>query len=255
MIEAGPGVRLVVREAGHGPAVVMIPSWARGASDFDDLALRIAAAGWRAVAVNPRGIEGSEGPLDAMTTWTNADDVAAVIRALGAAPAFVLGHAGGNRTARALATRRPELVRGVILLAAGGKHREAGRLELFAGETLYAEPAPGRFIEVMHESGFFAPASDPAVWFEGWWRPTARPQSKANQAVDPALWWAGGGKPILVVQGLDDRIAPVQNGRDLAGQYPDRVSLVELADAAHALLPEQPQAVAREVLAWLQTRR
>lgn len=254
-VDVSADVRLTVREVGAGPAVVMIPSWARGASDFDDLAGRLAARGWRAIAINPRGIEASEGPLDGMTTWTNADDAAAVIVGLGLGPSFVLGHAGGNRTARALATRHGNLVRGVILLAAGGRHRAPGKLELFAQETLYAEPTPSRFVEVMHESGFFAPAIDPSVWFDGWWRGTARPQSKANQAVDPAQWWAGGGKDILVVQGLEDQIAPVQNGRDLAGLYPDRVHLVELPDAAHALLPEQPRAIAEAALDWLDARR
>lgn len=34
-------------------------------------------------------------------------------------------------------------------------------------------------------------------------------------------------------------------------RFPDRVTLVEIADAGHALLPEQPDAIARAVLAWL----
>ncbi len=253
-VPAGAGVSLVVRTLGQGPAVAMIPSWARGASDFDGLMGAVAAAGFTAIAVNPRGIEGGEGPLADITTWDLADDVAAVIEALAGGPAFVLGHAGGNRIARALATRQPELVKGVILLAAGGRHRDQARFDLFANETMFAEPSAQTFIRVMHESGFFARASDPAVWLGGWWRETARPQSLAHQAVDPREWWAGGGKPILVVQGLEDGIAPPANGRDLAALYPDRVTLTELEGAGHAMLPEQPKAIAKAVIGWLKGR-
>ena len=58
----------------------------------------------------------------------------------GVAPGVVLGHAYGNTGARTLATDRPDLVRGVILVAASGRapldqphgHREILR-PLFAG--------------------------------------------------------------------------------------------------------------------------
>jgi pimeloyl-ACP methyl ester carboxylesterase len=250
-VASGPDASIVVRAIGAGPSVVMVPSWARGASDFDGLMGSLADAGYRAVAVNPRGIEGSEGPLDDFTTWRAADDVAAVIEALEAVPAIVLGHAGGNRVVRALATRRPDLVKGVILLAAGGRHRDEAKFDLFASQTMFAEPSRETFLAVMRDSGFFAPCSDPAVWVEGWWRGTVRPQADGHRAVDPRQWWAGGDKPMLVVQGLEDGIAPPENGRDLKAQFPDRVTLVEIEDAGHALLPERPAAIAGTVIAWL----
>lgn len=250
-IQIGAEVRIVTRAIGSGPLVVLIPSWARGASDFDELMIALASAGYRALAISPRGVEGSTGPLDDFTTWRAADDVAGVVETAGGAPAFVLGHAGGNRVARALATRRPDLVRAVILLAAGGRHRDPAKFDLFARETMFREPSRETFLSVMHESGFFAPRSDPGVWLGGWWRDTAAPQAMGNQAVDPREWWAAGGKPVLVIQGLDDGIAPPQNGRDLEARYPDRVTLVEIEKAAHALLPEQPAQISRVVVEWL----
>ena len=250
-IPVAAGVAIVTRSIGAGSLVVMIPSWARGASDFDELMRGLALVGYRALAINPRGIEGSTGSLDDFTTWRAADDVAAAVEAVDRGPVFVLGHAGGNRVARALATRRPELVRAVILLAAGGRHRDPAKFDLFANETMFCEPSRDTFLRVMHESGFFAPTSDPGVWFGGWWRQTARPQAEGNRAVDPREWWAAGGKPVLVVQGLEDGIAPPENGRELKALYPDRVTLVEIADAGHALLPEQPALISQTVVAWL----
>jgi pimeloyl-ACP methyl ester carboxylesterase len=139
----------------------------------------------------------------------------------------------------------------VILLAAGGRHRDAVRFDLFANETMFAVPAPETFIQVMHDSGFFAAGSDPSVWMSGWWRATARPQALGNQAVDPREWWAAGDKPIRVIQGLEDGIAPPENGRDLKALFPDRVTLVEIAGAGHAMLPEQPKAIAQAVIEGL----
>ncbi|MBK8631995.1 MAG: hypothetical protein IPN84_18045 [Sphingomonadales bacterium] len=46
---------------GKGPLVVLLPSLGRSASDFDDLSSRIAAAGFRTAAINPRGIGKSKG--------------------------------------------------------------------------------------------------------------------------------------------------------------------------------------------------
>ena len=42
-----------------------------------------------------------------------------------------------------------------------------------------------------------------------------------------------------------------ENGKRLAAEFPDRVKLVEISKAAHALLPEQPEQVANAVLAYL----
>ena len=49
----GP-IRLHV--SGAGPPVVMLPSLGRGASDFDRLAADVAAAGYRVVCPEPRGV-------------------------------------------------------------------------------------------------------------------------------------------------------------------------------------------------------
>ncbi len=66
----------------------------------------------------PRGIGASVGPLTGIDMHDYAADVAAVIEHAGDGPAFVVGHAFGNRVARMLATDRPELVAAVALVAA-----------------------------------------------------------------------------------------------------------------------------------------
>ena len=106
---------------GSGPLVVMIASLGRPAQDFDDLSRRVAAAGFAAVRLQPRGIGKSAGPMLGTSLADLAGDVAIVVERLVGGPAVLIGHAFGQRVARMLATMRPDLVKGIVMLAAGGK--------------------------------------------------------------------------------------------------------------------------------------
>src|SRR6478752_7608202 len=101
----GPA-RIEFLAQGHGPTMLLLPSLGRGADDFDSIASRIAAAGFRVVRPEPRGIGHSIGPMDGLTLYDLAEDAAAALVAdAGEAPvqpAVVAGHAFGNWVARAL---------------------------------------------------------------------------------------------------------------------------------------------------------
>ena len=56
---------------------------------------------------------------------------------------------------------------------------------------------------------------------------------------------------MLVIQGLQDKVAPPGNGRDLKTNYAERVTLVEIDDAGHGLVVEQPARVAEETVRFL----
>src|ERR1700681_1040803 len=117
-----PEVAIEVLAQGNGPRIVLLPSLGRGAADFDPIAERLARAGFRVLRPQPRGIGDSRGPMTGIDLHDYAADVAALIEHDGGDAAFVVGHAFGNRVARMLATRRPELVRAVSLIAANVGH-------------------------------------------------------------------------------------------------------------------------------------
>ena len=50
------------------------------------------------------------------------------------------------------------------------------------------------------------------------------------------------------------RAAPPQNGHQLAGEYPDRVTVVDVPRAGHAMMIEQPGAVAEAVAGFLRAQ-
>ncbi|HJL89633.1 MAG TPA: alpha/beta hydrolase [Acidimicrobiales bacterium] len=65
------------------------------------------------------------------------------------------------------------------------------------------------------------------------------------------MWWKAGSADVLVLQPADDVVALPANADDIVERLGERATLVAAADAGHALLPEQPEAVADALLSWL----
>ena len=253
LVVEGSAGDIHVRLIGTGHAVVMLPSLGRGASDFDDLAQRVAAAGYRAVAPEPRGIGGSTGSLVDVSMGDLADDAASVVEAMGLAPATIVGHAFGNRLARLVATRHPELVAGVVLLACGGQVRPAPEHMAALRRVFDTDATPEEHLAAV-DTAFFAPGNDASVWTGGWFPAVAQLQGRAVEADDPGVWWEAGSADVLVVQPADDVVALPANADDIVERLGARATLETVADAGHALLPEQPVAVADALFGWLRDR-
>jgi pimeloyl-ACP methyl ester carboxylesterase len=218
LVKVGETVLEAVTE-GSRETVVLLPAGGCRLDYLAPFARRLAGAGFRTVAVNWRGIGQSGGPLDGLTLHHLTADIAGVIEALAAAPAHAGGHAFGNRVARCLAT----------VPTSSGVWSCSPLADL-------------------------SPASDPRLlpqvqssplWDAGDLTETV------GQATPLADWWAGGTAPLLVVQGLDDRRAPPGNGWALRDHVGDRVRVVDIPQAGHFLVLEQPQAVAEAVPAFL----
>jgi pimeloyl-ACP methyl ester carboxylesterase len=254
LVTASSGARLHVRTLGVGSSVLFIPSLGRGVGDFAALARAAAEAGFRAVLPEPRGIGRSTGPPPD-DLFDLASDVAATIEALDLGPTHLIGHAFGNRVARAASTARPDLTASVVLLAGGGEATPAPEISA-AVRGAVAEgikPDSERLQDIAR--AFFVAGHDPAIWLHGWWARAAAAQGAAVRATATNLWWRAGEAPLLFVQALEDPVAPAENADSLARQIGPRLTRVDLAHASHAILPEQPTAVAAVVTAWLKGER
>jgi hypothetical protein len=64
LISTPSGGHVEFQVEGTGPAILMIPSLGRGASDFDDRSRRLVAARFTAVCLEPRGIGKAAGPIN-----------------------------------------------------------------------------------------------------------------------------------------------------------------------------------------------
>ncbi|WDA39633.1 alpha/beta fold hydrolase [Erythrobacter sp. BLCC-B19] len=243
--------RLSVVVDGSGPPVLMIPSLGRGLADFDVIARDLVAGGNTVIRYDPRWFGASTGPAEA-----TLDDLAGDARAVAAAACpgekvTVIGHALGNRIARAMAAADPDRIASIILLAAGGQVPIPREVEEAIGISAAQGELPDEQRLTALQLAFFAPGQDAALWLTGWDPDAARLQASAVRATRSRAWVAAGGVPLLVIQPMRDPVAPLANGTALVGSYQGQAVMVQLDHASHAILPEQPVAVSALVKAWL----
>lgn len=256
-VDAGD-VILAARSIGptSGETILIMPSLARGARDFDALALLLASSGYRIISVDPRGIGQGWAPATSLlnvTLHTYAADLRAVIGHFGLDKVHVLGHAFGNRVARTLAVDYPDLVKTVILCACGGG---TPPLDVTLGLTELCLPTTSAAqVRANTKKIFFAPGNDPSPWYLGWYPLGGATEQRATQLTPFGSIEGGGDKPILIIQGLNDIVAPPAVGHGLATKYGARITVHDIANAGHAMIIEQTTHVASIIVRYLRTGR
>jgi pimeloyl-ACP methyl ester carboxylesterase len=137
------GTSLAVQEAGRGaPAFVFVHGWACDRSfwqpQFEDL-----SRDHRCISIDLRG-RGESPAMPPYHVAQQADDVAAVIRALGLGPSIVVGHSLGGLVALVLNERHPDTVLGIV-----------------AGDSPITAEGMGaqRTVNAIREAGGMAPAA------------------------------------------------------------------------------------------------
>ena len=113
----GAGVALHYRSHGEGPAVLLVHAMGADSQAWQPLAEQLAADGLRAIALDRRGYgdSGAPEPYAATTVQEQAEDVAALLRAVDATPALLVGDGFGAIVVLELLVRRPELFRAAVL--------------------------------------------------------------------------------------------------------------------------------------------
>jgi pimeloyl-ACP methyl ester carboxylesterase len=243
-------VHIEILSQGAGPLTVLLPSLGRGAEDFDPIAERMAAAGFRVLRPQPRGIGRSNGPMTGIDLHDYADDVAAAIEDAADGPAFVVGHAFGNRVARLLATIRPDLVRAVALVAAN-VGRDPSPLRVRAAIRTSADPSlPDDVRLAALQFAFFAPGNDASTWLKGWYPDVLAAERIAGDKTPREQDYAAGNAPVLYLQPDHDPLAHVENAEAYQRALGERVTVVVIPHASHAAIAEQPGFVADELIAY-----
>lgn len=119
-IDLATGIRLHLVEAGptDGPLTVLLHGFPESSYAWRHQVGPLAAAGLRVVAPDQRGYARSDKPrgIGAYRLDRLAGDVAALVAALGAERARVVGHDWGGAVAWYLAATRPELVERLAIL-------------------------------------------------------------------------------------------------------------------------------------------
>jgi len=147
------GVRLYHEERGEGAPIVCIHGAGGSALAWADAVEKLARLG-RVIAYDRRGCSRSERPepYARTTVAEHADDAAALLDALAATPAVVIGRSYGGTVATDLALRYPDRVRALVLL-----EPDAPR-ELAPAAAAWVDALADRLREVAAQDGVDAVA-------------------------------------------------------------------------------------------------
>jgi len=113
-----PEGRIAYEEAGpsEGPLVLLVPGLGDLRAEYRFLASRLNAAGYRTVAMDLRGHGESSIQWSDYSAPALGADIVALLRHLGAGPAYLVGTSMGAGAVAWAAAEAPELSRGLVLL-------------------------------------------------------------------------------------------------------------------------------------------
>ncbi len=247
-IVEGAGVALAYFERGSGPAVLLVHGMADGAAGWEATAAGLAGEA-RAIAYDRRGYGGSGAPepYERTTVEEQAEDAAALLASVDAAPAVVCGRDFGALVCLDLCKRHAGLVRAAVLLDAPVLQFSAAAAETLSDERLVLEQAlrdggPGRGVDAWLDArgepaesprrtrartdhaGFFADYGGLASW------PVTRAELRALAMPLAVLTSPAASGPIREAADALAGLAPAARRQEAAD--PRAAIRVLLADAA-----------------------
>ena len=225
--------------------VVMVPSLGRPATDFEPILPALVKAGYEPVLMEPRPSWDGKPTLHDL-----AADTIAQLDKLGVHRFHLVGHAFGNRLSRTITADFNDRVESLTLLAAGGLVEPEEHVLVSLGQCFNLSLSAEEHLAHVRVV-FFAGDNDPSVWREGWMPEVSRYQRAAVASTPRDDWWSASVGRVLVVQALDDAVAPPGNGRRYVAESAPHAVLVEIEGAGHAMLPEQPERIAAALLEFL----
>lgn len=111
------GASIRITETGDGePALIFLHYWGGSSRTWQDVIDRLGGRP-RSIALDQRGWGGSVATDGRYDLSVMADDVEAVVRALGLTRYVLVGHSMGGKVAQIVASRRPEGLAGLVLVA------------------------------------------------------------------------------------------------------------------------------------------
>jgi pimeloyl-ACP methyl ester carboxylesterase len=234
-------------ERGDGLPIVMLSSGSHDRHDYDGLRdrlpshFRTIAADWPAHGDSPE----MQGAASAMRF---ADVAEELVEQLAPDGAIVAGNSVGGFAAARLAIRRPELVRGLVLVDSGGFLGRPPQVRMFC--SLMARPRFLRAIYPWFANRYMRPQSDAdrrvrdlgiATTREDpglrtvaeLWRSFPSPEHDLR-AEAPSI-----SAPTLIAWGRRDPVIPLKVGRRLAGEIPGaELAVFDTGHAPHVSDPE-----------------
>lgn len=273
------GARFHVAELGEGPLVLLLHGFPQFWWAWRGQLPALAEAGYRAVAVDLRGYGASDKTPRGYDLVGLAQDMASLVRALGAADAAVVGHGVGGLVGWTMTAYHPGAVRALAAISAphprraarvlfsggpGTRHMLRAQLPILpehrlladgcvrVGELLDEWSAPGwpdREAQERYRLAFSIPkVSHCSLEYHRWifrsrWRTDGL--RYANRMRLPVR------VPVLQLHGALDPVCPPDTARSSRKHVLGPFAWVRVPDAGHFPHEERPREVERALVGWL----
>jgi len=265
-ITTSDNTNLYVKDWGAGRPVILLHGWPLSADSWDDQAMAIAHAGFRAISYDRRGFGRSSQPWRGYDYDTLTDDLAAVIQHTGAQDAVLVGFSmGGGEVARYMSRHGGKSVKKAVLVSSVLPFRlktsdnPDGTAQADVDKTLLsltedrARFFAGFFRDFFGVSMISHPVSEPLL---EWARDVAMQASlratlecvRAFSTTDFRHDLEAFRVPTLLIHGKEDKIVPIDASSRPAAKGIAQSTLIEYEDAPHGLFATDKARLTKDLL-------
>ena len=265
-VTTADNTKLYVKDWGTGRPVILMHGWPLSADSWDDQAMALADAGYRAIAYDRRGFGRSSQPWSGYDYNTFADDLATVIEQTSAKDATLVGFSmGGGEVARYMSRHNGKGIAKAALVSSivpfmlktpdnpGGtdssvfedmtKGMKEDRAKFFAaffkdffGVSLVSHAASAELLEWARSVSMQASLKATLACAKAFATTDFRPDLAAFKV------------PTLIIHGTGDKTVPIDASGRAAAKGIAQSTLIEYEGAAHGLFATEKERLTRDLL-------
>lgn len=270
-VTTADGTQIYYKDWGSGPPVVFSHGWPLNADSWEAQQLHVASNGFRAIAHDRRGHGRSSQTWDGNDMDGYADDLAAVIDALGLDGVTLIGFStGGGEVARYVGRHGTSKVAKIALVSSvppfmlkTGDNPGGVPVEIFDGlragsiadrSQLYRDLADGPFFGRNRGADVSQGMRD-AFWLQGMTagHRNAYESIAAFSATDMREDLRRFDVPTLVIHGDADQVVPFEVGGKASAALIDGAELKVYPGAPHGVTDTHKQQLSDDLLAFLRS--
>lgn len=268
-VKTSDGTKLYVKQWGTGRPVILIHGWPLSADSWDDQAMAIADAGFKAISYDRRGFGRSSQPWTGYDYDTLADDLAAVIEQTGAQDAVLVGFSmGGGEIARYMSRHggkgvsKAALVSSVVPFMLKTQDNPKGTdMSVFEEMTAGMKEDRAKFFAAFFKDFYGVgmishPTSDEVIQ----WSCSVAMQASLKATLECAKSFATTDfrpdlpafkVPTLIIHGSDDKTVPIDAAGRAAVAGIANATLIEYEGAAHGLPATHKDRLSQDLIAFI----
>ncbi|MBU2225553.1 MAG: alpha/beta hydrolase [Gammaproteobacteria bacterium] len=261
--------QLYYKDWGEGPLVVFIHGWPLSADSWDEIAMVVAASGYRTIAYDRRGFGRSSQPWRSYDYNRLADDLAELLIHVGAENTTLVGFSmGGGEVARYLSRYHGKLINKAVLISSilpfrlcthdnpsgtppeqfaktaqaiktDRAHFLQGFFKDFFGMSMLSQPVSYELLEAMRSIALQAGVNSTLGCLDAF--------SGTDFRSDLAAFTM----PTLIIHGTDDKTVPIEASAHLTASAIGHATLLEYQNAPHGLFATHRERLLQDLLHFL----